>query len=331
MVNLSSNELLLAAAAFIAVAFGTLALVLVWESLRDWRRRRGVRARLDTDGRRRPESDHAQAESILKPKDDGSVSRLDQILAHLPHIAEISLELEGARVAWSPGMFLFLSVGLGAAVMVLAWTLSGGWPGGLVGLVVGGSLPRMWVSRRKKARLRRFEEEFPQAVDLLSRATRAGHPFSSGISMVGNEGPKVVAEEFHQVAEEHRFGMPLEDALWGLVDRVDLMDVRIFATAVLIQREVGGNLAEILDKLGETIRARFAIRRQLKVYTAQGRMSGYVLAMLPLVMGGALYLMDPSYASMLWKNWLGRILVGVALVMQIIGYLWIRHIVDIEI
>jgi tight adherence protein B len=119
--------------------------------------------------------------------------------------------------------------------------------------------------------------------------------------------------------------------LWGLVDRVELMDVRIFATAVLIQREVGGNLAEILDKIGETMRSRFAIRRQLRVYTAQGRMSGYVLAVLPIVMAVALFLLDREYASMLWEHWLGRILVGFAVTLQIVGYLWIRRIVDIEI
>jgi tight adherence protein B len=187
------------------------------------------------------------------------------------------------------------------------------------------------VSRRRKARLRRFEEQFPEAVDLLARATRAGHPFSAGIAMIGREGPPVVSEEFGQVAEEHRLGLSLDDALWGLVDRVELTDVRIFTTAVVVQREVGGNLAEILDKIGETIRARFTVRRQLRVYTAQGRLSGYVLAAMPVVVAAALYFLNREYVSMLWEHWLGRYLVGFALVMQFVGYLWIRHIVDIEI
>jgi tight adherence protein B len=329
MVNIPTNELILAIAAFIAVAFGTMALFLTWEGLLDWQRRRGRRARIEAGERRVADLTGSQAQSILKPRGENT-SRLDHVLARLPRGSDLALTLEGARVSWTPGMFILLTLGMGIALSLLAWAL-GGWLIGVVGFFVGASLPRLWVARRKTMRLRHFEEQFPEAVDLLARATRAGHPFSSGIAMVGTEGPKIVAEEFHQVAEEHRFGMPLEDSLWGLVDRVGLMDVRIFATAVLIQREVGGNLAEILDNLGETIRARFAVKRQLRVHTAQGRMSGYVLAALPVFMAGALYFLDREYVSILWEHWLGKILVAVAIVMQIIGYLWIRHIVDIEI
>ncbi|MGD8320224.1 MAG: type II secretion system F family protein [Gemmatimonadota bacterium] len=330
MVNLTSNELLLAVAAFVAVAFGTLALFLTWEGVVDWNRRRGLRARLEADERRLANMTETKASAVLKPREGEQTSRLDRVVASMPRMGDIAATLERARVSWTPGMFLLLTIGIGSAVGLLGWAL-GGWLVGLAGLVIGGSLPRMWVSRRRIVRMRKFEEEFPEAVDLLARATRAGHPFSSGIAMVGTEGPPTVAEEFHQIAEEHKYGMSLEDALWGLVDRVELMDVRIFATAVLIQREVGGNLAEILDKIGETMRSRFAIRRQLRVYTAQGRMSGYVLAVLPIVMAVALFLLDREYASMLWEHWLGRILVGFAVTLQIVGYLWIRRIVDIEI
>ncbi len=330
MVNIPANELLLAVAAFVAVAFGTLALFLTWEGILDWSRRRGLRARLEADEKRLASIAEKRVASVLKPREGEHASRLDEILAGLPRMGDIALQLERARVGWTPGMFVLLTVGLGAAAGLLGWGL-GGWLGGIAGLFAGGSMPRLWVSRRRISRLRRFEEEFPEAVDLLARATRAGHPFSSGIAMVGTEGPKVVAEEFHQVSEEHRYGMSLDDALWGMADRVEIMDVRIFTTAVLIQREVGGNLAEILDKIGETIRARFTVRRQLRVYTAQGRMSGYVLAVLPIVMALAIFLLDPEYASMLWEHWLGRILVGVAITLQIVGYLWIRRIVDIEI
>ncbi len=331
MVNIPPNELLLAVAAFVAVAFGTIALFLMWDGLLDWRRRRGLRARLDADEKRSASVAESRTGSLLKPRDGEYASRLDEILAGLPHMGDLSLALERGRVGWTPGMFLLLTLGLGVAFAFLGWALGRGWLGGIAGMLAGGSLPWLWVSRRRAARLGRFEEEFPEAVDLLARATRAGHPFSSGIGMVGTEGPKVVAEEFRRVSEEHRYGMSIEDALWGMADRVELMDVRIFTTAVLIQREVGGNLAEILDKIGETIRARFAIRRQLRVYTAQGRMSGYVLAGLPVVMAAAIFFLDRDYASMLWEHWLGRILVVFAVVMQIVGYLWIRRIVDIEI
>ena len=148
---------------------------------------------------------------------------------------------------------------------------------------------------------------------------------------VAEEAPDPINEEFHETFEQQRFGLPFEDALLGLTDRVDLVDVRIFATAVLVQREVGGNLAEVLDNLARTIRARFAIRRQLRVYTAQGRLSGYVLGALPIMVGIAIFLLDREYMMTLFSSGVGRIAVVLALVLQVIGYLWIRKIVNIEI
>ena len=149
--------------------------------------------------------------------------------------------------------------------------------------------------------------------------------------MVADEGPERVSDEFRKSFEEHRFGLSFDDALLGMVDRVGLVDVRIFATAVLIQRESGGNLAEILDKLGSTIRGRFAIRRQLRVYTVQGRLSGYTLAALPVVVGFMIYLIEPDYIMILFNETIGRVLLVAGLVLQFIGYLWIRKIVNIEI
>jgi len=187
------------------------------------------------------------------------------------------------------------------------------------------------VRRMAGLRLRRFEEELPEAIELLTRAIRAGHPLASGMRMVAQEGPPVVAEEFRQTFDEQRFGLPFNDALLGLVDRVNLIDVRIFAIAVLVQREVGGNLAEILDNLAATIRGRFYLRRQLRVYTAQGRLSGYALAALPVVVGAATFALAPDYFSLLFTTGLGQLMVASALFLQVIGVLWIRQIIDIEI
>ena len=149
--------------------------------------------------------------------------------------------------------------------------------------------------------------------------------------MVGTEGPPGVADEFKQMFEEHRFGIPFEDALLGFVDRLNTVDVRIFAIAVLVQREVGGNLAEILDNLADTIRGRFYIRRQLRVYTAQGRLSGYVLASLPIVVGVLMFLLQPDYLMLLFTTFVGWLMVATGVVLQIFGYLWIRKIVNIDI
>jgi len=166
---------------------------------------------------------------------------------------------------------------------------------------------------------------------MLGRAIRAGHPLSAGLKMVSDEAAEPVAGEFRRTHEEHRFGLAFEDAMLAMADRVGIVDVRILVTAILIQREVGGNLAEVLDNLASVIRARFTIRRQLRVYTAQGRFSGYVLAVLPIAVGAAIYSLNPPYIKLLFTDPMGKLLVMLAVIFQIVGFLWIRKIVNIEI
>jgi tight adherence protein B len=204
-------------------------------------------------------------------------------------------------------------------------------PVGLVATVIGAILPNMYVRHRRTKRLNAFEELLPEAIDLVGRALRAGHPLSAGFKMAADDGPEPVATEFRRVFEEQRFGLPVQDSLLSMADRVNLVDVRILVTAILIQREVGGNLAEILDNLAAVVRARFTIRRQIRVYTAQGRMTGYLLSALPLILFVILYSINGEYMSILFTDPVGKILVAVALAMQFIGFLWIRKIIKIEI
>ncbi|MEJ2503816.1 MAG: type II secretion system F family protein, partial [Gemmatimonadota bacterium] len=168
------------------------------------------------------------------------------------------------------------------------------------------------------------------AIDLIARGVRAGHPLSAGLGMVAEEAPEPLASEFRITFEEQRFGLPFEEALMGLGDRVEVMDVRIFLTAILVQRVVGGNLSEILEKIAETMRARFNLRRQVRVYTAQGRLSGYSLAALPILVGLVISVINPGYMHTLFYDLLGRALLAGAVTMQLIGFLWIRKIVDIR-
>jgi tight adherence protein B len=220
-----------------------------------------------------------------------------------------------------------LTVGLGAAtLLVTRWM-----PAAVLAAFLGAVLPYAVVRRRRTRRLYRFEEQLPEAIDLLSRAIRAGHPLTAGLKMVADETKEPIAGEFRRTHEENRFGLPFEDALLAMADRVSIIDVRILTTAILIQREVGGNLAEVLDNLASVIRVRFNIRRQLRVYTAQGRFSGYVLAALPIVTGAAIYSINPPYIRLLFTDPMGKFLVLMAVIFQIIGFLWIRKIVDIEI
>jgi tight adherence protein B len=192
-------------------------------------------------------------------------------------------------------------------------------------------LPNLYVRRKRTKRLNAFEELLPESIDLVGRALRAGHPLSAGFKMAADDGPEPVAGEFRRIFEEQRFGLPLQDSLLGMADRVDLMDVRILVTAILIQREVGGNLAEILDTLSAVVRARFTIRRQIRVYTAQGRMTGYLLSALPLILFSILYMINAQYMSILFTDPVGKILIGMAISMQFLGFLWIRKIIKIEI
>jgi tight adherence protein B len=224
-------------------------------------------------------------------------------------------------------LIIGMGVGGGLAALLLSSRI-------LVGIIVAfifAWLPYLWMRRRRTRRLYAFESELPEAIDLLGRAIRAGHPLSSGMKMVADESGEPIAGEFRRTFEENRFGVPFDDAIQEMSDRVDIVDVRILVTAILIQREVGGNLAEVLDNLASVIRARSTIRRQLRVYTAQGRMSGYVLALLPIVVGTIIYLLNPEYGSRMFVHPMGRLMLGIAFVMQIIGFLWIRKIINIDI
>jgi tight adherence protein B len=190
----------------------------------------------------------------------------------------------------------------------------------------------MYVRRRRVRTLKKFEELLPDAIDYLGRAIRAGHPLIAGVQMVGEELADPLGAEFRRMFDQQRFGVPFEEALLGMCDRIELVDVRIFATSILVQREVGGgSFGEVLDNMADTIRTRFAIRREINVYTAQGRLSGMVVGAMPFLVGVGIYLQDPDYVRILFDHRLGRMMALAAVVMQIIGFLWIRKIVDVEV
>jgi len=310
---------------FAAVSFGTLALVFLWEGIRAARRRRRILERLQPVN----QAELEEPDELLRPGDIRT--RLPLLLDRIPWSRDAALRLRQAGVKLSAASFLMIMVGMAMAFGLLVWITSLSLLLATMAAVIAGLLPEMWLRLRRRSRLRQFEEQFPEAIDLLGRAIRAGHPLSAGIRMVADEAPEPIAGEFRQAFEEQRFGLPFDDALLGLADRNELMDVRIFVTAVMIQREVGGNLAEVLDKIAQTVRARFAIQRQLRVYTAQGRLSGYVLGVMPIAVAVGIFALNPDYAMMLVTEPLGRFMVAGAVIMQIIGYLWIRRIVDIEI
>jgi tight adherence protein B len=327
MFGLPATTLVPAALIFLAVAFGTISLALLVDIIQE-RRRRGDALRQLRDFTNNP---HGDGPGLLRGLEGQIPEWLAPIAERVPAFEDAHLMIEQAGSAMTLARFLVISgglaIGLGLGVLVL--TLR--WPAGLIAAAVGGLAPYVILRRKRSKRFYKFEEQLPEAIDMLGRAIRAGHPLSSGLKMVADEAKDPVAGEFRRTHEEHRFGLAFEDAMLAMADRVGIVDVRILVTAILIQREVGGNLAEVLDNLASVIRARFNIRRQLRVYTAQGRFSGYVLAVLPIAVGAAIYSLNPPYMKLLFTDPMGKLMVAFAVIFQIIGFLWIRKIVNIEI
>src|SRR3982750_895018 len=189
----------------------------------------------------------------------------------------------------------------------------------------------MFLKFKRPRRLRAFKEMFPEALDLIARALKAGHAFATGLKMAADELEEPVGPEFRKTFDEQNFGLPLKDALENLTRRIPLLDVRFFTTAVLIKRETGGNLSEILENLAHVVRERFKILRQVRVYTAHGRLTGYVLLALPAFLGIALCFINPEHMNMLFRERMGQIMLMAAMGMQFIGYMWIKQVVKIEV
>ncbi len=214
----------------------------------------------------------------------------------------------------------FVTVQLSTSVVWLALLSAG----------IVAPLPYWLVRHAARQRVRKLEEQFPQAVDLIAGSLRAGHAFTTGLLMVAEEVADPLGAEFRLVHDQQNYGKPLPDVLKAFAERIPLLDVRIFVTAVLTQRETGGNLAEVLDKLSALVRERFRIRRQVQVVSAHGRITGWVLVALPPVVALALYLIVPSHLAPLVTDPLGLQLTAGAIVLQVIGTVAIRRIVSIE-
>jgi tight adherence protein B len=195
--------------------------------------------------------------------------------------------------------------------------------------VIAAFIPFIYVKQMKSRRLRKFEEQFPEAIDLIGRALRAGHAFTTGLVMVAEEIPKPVGEEFKLLYDRQNFGMPVPEAMKQFAERIPLIDARFFVTAVLTQRETGGNLGEVLDNLASVIRDRFRVKRQVRVLTAHGRITGWILAGMPPALATAMMVVAPNHMKMLISDPLGIQMIVGALTLQVIGTLIIRKLVDI--
>ena len=199
----------------------------------------------------------------------------------------------------------------------------------LVGAIAA-CLPYGYVLRARGQRMLKFEEQFPEAIDLLSRALRAGHALTTGLSMVAEEMPQPIAAEFQTLYDQQNFGLPLSQALRNFAERIPSMDARFFVTAVLTQKEAGGNLSEVLDNLASIIRDRFKVKRQVRVISAHGRITGWVLSALPTALGLFFCFLNPDKYATFYRDPLGMQLIAGALCLQLVGVFIIKKIVKIE-
>ena len=246
-------------------------------------------------------------------------------------LRSLAMLLERANLDWPPINLLGAAIAgsvLGALVLGMVspvlWMVTV--PLGLA----AGWLPIALVRFLAERRVRKFEEQFPEAIELIARALRAGHAMTTGLALVAEELPDPVGAEFRLVYDRQNFGMSMPDALRLFAERVPLLDARFFVTAVLTQRESGGNLAEILDNLGDVIRQRFRVKRQIRVVTAHARLSGWVLVLMPVVIALGMVVVAPDHILMLVNDPLGVRMAGVAFCLWGLGYLAIRKLTDVE-
>ena len=229
----------------------------------------------------------------------------------------------------TPAGFLMLTFGGIVAGVAIGWWMSR-LSVAIILAVIFGILPLIYVRRTRTKRLTAFEEQFPEAVELIARSLRAGHAFTTGLGMAADEVPAPAGPEFRRVYDEQNFGMSMPEALRAMARRVPVLDARFFVTAVLTQRESGGNLSEVLDNLASVMRERFKVRRQIRVISAHGRLSAWILSSLAPALAGFLFLTSPNFMRILWEDPLGVRLVIIAVILQLTGTFIISRMVRIE-
>jgi tight adherence protein B len=267
--------------------------------------------------------------------------RKHELLSAVPWINRWLLKIElaprlrstlyQANVKWTAGGLLLMSLACFVIPSYLLYLRTGAVPFALLLGLLLGATPFLYVLQKRRQRFNKFEEELPEALNLMVSALRAGHSLVAALGLVGSESPDPIGSEFKICCDEQNYGLELRTALDNLVSRVPLQDMRIVTTAILIQKESGGNLAEVLDKTAYVIRERFRLKRQVRIHTAQGRLTGWILSFLPIVLGIALYFVNPDHMSLLWKRDIGVKLMYAAGIMTTTGALIIRKIVRMDV
>jgi len=274
---------------------------------------------------------------LVRDEKLSDITALDKLLRRSERMENFQSFLAQADLDIRAGSLLIACLISAVVTGLLGWFVASSLPPNqaalfvMFGVVLGAILPYSYASYRRSKRFQRFEELFPDAIDTLARAVRAGHAFTTALELIAGEIAEPVASEFRKLFEEQKFGLPVRDALLNLVNRVPLVDVKFFVTAVMLQRETGGNLAEILDNLSYVIRERFKIMRQVRVYTAQGRLTMMLLMGLPPLIVVVMLSTSPAFIRPLFADPIGHTLIVVGIALQTIGYFVIRKIIQIQV
>jgi tight adherence protein B len=318
---------LLALVVFVAVTLLVFAAASLWDQRKA--QSRVLRNRLSPD--QKPNELAAPDAAFLRDEVLSRIPAFDSYLRRSERATALQKTLAQGNIDLRAGNFLMLCAAAALLFAVVAFILGGnilfGWAGALLGFFI----PYAYASHMRTKRFQKFEEKFPEAIDTLARAVRAGHAFTTALEMIANEVSEPVAGEFRQLFEEQKFGLPVRDALLNLTDRIPLVDVKFFVTAVMLQRETGGNLAEILDNLSYVIRERFKILRQVRVHTAQGRLTMVLLMALPPTIVVIMLLINPGFIRPLFADPLGHALIVGGIALQTMGYFVIRKIIRIQV
>ena len=278
-------------------------------------------------------SSHTEDVEIILARNElmSEIPMVNRFLVNLQGALHLKRMLDQADLQITPSKLVMFSVMAGMLAAMAAGVLTQS----IVMMIAAGlliaTLPIVYVLFKRKQRLNKFLELLPDALDLVSRALSAGHAFSESLHMVATEMPEPIAGEFQKTYEEQNLGLSLKLALENLTQRIPLLDLKMCVTAIMIQRETGGNLAEILEKVAYTIRERFRIMGDLKTLTTSSRMSAWLLCGLPIAVSLVITIMNPEYMSILWKDPRGHLLIAVALFMQLTGMLIVRKILNIKI
>ncbi len=319
-------ELLIAAGIFVSLVLLLQGIFFVYRAVRN-SQSRTVRSRL----RKLSIPDVAEGIDIVRKRPLSEIPWLHRLLSRMPSAQQTDLLLQQSNSRYPLGVFVLLTWGLTFVGFVLTLLGTGNL---LISVIVGlllGFLPFLYLSSKKRRRMQKFERQLPEALDLVARSLRAGHAFSSGLKMASEEFDDPLGTEFAKTVDEINFGAGVTDALKNLVYRVDCPDLKFFAISVIIQKETGGNLAEILENISQLIRKRFQLLGHARILSAEGRLSAIILTLLPFFVAALVYATTPEYVSLLFTDILGNILIGVGALLMLTGVLIMKKLITIRV